>query len=58
MDPPDDVDIEELLGRPEIQLDPEHVRGYLVGRVVLVTGAVAPSGRSFVARSDVVGPAS
>ena len=35
----EDVDIEELLGRPEIQLDPQHVRGYLEGRVVLVTGA-------------------
>ena len=35
----EDVDVEELLGRPEIQLDPEHVRDYLEGRVVLVTGA-------------------
>jgi FlaA1/EpsC-like NDP-sugar epimerase len=35
----EDVDIEELLGRPEIQLDPEHVRDYLEDHVVLVTGA-------------------
>jgi FlaA1/EpsC-like NDP-sugar epimerase len=33
------VDIEELLGRPEVELDPTAVTAYLRDRVVLVTGA-------------------
>jgi FlaA1/EpsC-like NDP-sugar epimerase len=33
------IDIKELLGRPEIELDPGRVQQYLQNRVVLVTGA-------------------
>ena len=35
----EDVDIRELLGRPEIELDPARVEHYLQERVVLITGA-------------------
>ena len=35
----ENIDIEELLGRPEVQLDPVRVRAYLEDQVVLVTGA-------------------
>lgn len=33
------VDVEELLGRPEVQLDPARVEEYLENQVVMVTGA-------------------
>lgn len=35
----EEVNVEELLGRPEIALEPDRVRGYLKNRIVLVTGA-------------------
>ncbi|MCC7264046.1 MAG: polysaccharide biosynthesis protein [Candidatus Latescibacteria bacterium] len=35
----EEVDLENLLGRSEVELDPERVIRYLQGRVVLVTGA-------------------
>jgi FlaA1/EpsC-like NDP-sugar epimerase len=35
----EEVDIESLLGRSEVELDPERIVGYLQDRVVLVTGA-------------------
>lgn len=34
-----EVDIEDLLGRPEVQLDVEKIQSYLRGKKVLVTGA-------------------
>ena len=35
----EEIDIEDLLGRSEVQLDPDRVVAYLQDRVVLVTGA-------------------
>jgi FlaA1/EpsC-like NDP-sugar epimerase len=35
----EEVDLEHLLGRTEVELDPDRVVGYLQERVVLVTGA-------------------
>jgi FlaA1/EpsC-like NDP-sugar epimerase len=35
----EDVDLEGLLGRTEVDLDPDRVTGFIEGRVVLVTGA-------------------
>jgi FlaA1/EpsC-like NDP-sugar epimerase len=35
----EDVDIEEFLGRSEVELDPDRVVNFLRGKVVLVTGA-------------------
>ena len=34
-----EVEIEDLLGRPEVRLDTEKIREYLTGKTVLVTGA-------------------
>ncbi len=34
-----DIDIEDLLGRPEVNLDTEKIQDYLHGKTVLVTGA-------------------
>lgn len=38
------VDIEDLLGRDQVQLDQEAIQGYLTGKRVLVTGAAGSIG--------------
>lgn len=46
-----ELNTSDFLSREEVALDMELIRGYLAGKVVLVTGGVAPSARKSAARS-------
>lgn len=46
-----DIQIEDLLGRDPIRLDPAPVDAFLGGKTVMVTGEEGPSARSCAARS-------
>lgn len=52
-----DIDIEDLLGRHEIDIDVEQIAGYLSGRVVLVTGAGGSIGSELSKQIARFGPA-
>ncbi len=43
-----EVDVEDLLGRPPVRLDPAGITAYLAGEVVLVTGAGGSIGSEIV----------
>jgi len=43
-----DLKIEDLLNRPSIELAPEHVREYLTGKRILITGAAGSIGSEIV----------
>jgi FlaA1/EpsC-like NDP-sugar epimerase len=58
-DPPDlqPISVEDLLGRPQIVLDPGPVHGFVAGRRVLVTGAGGSIGSEIVRQVCAIGPA-
>jgi FlaA1/EpsC-like NDP-sugar epimerase len=51
------ISVEDLLGRPQIVLDPEPVHGFVAGRRVLVTGAGGSIGSEIVRQVCAIGPA-
>ena len=51
------ISVEDLLGRPQIVLDPEPVHRFVAGRRVLVTGAGGSIGSEIVRQVCAVGPA-
>lgn len=53
-----DIDIEDLLGRSEVNLDTEKIREYLRGRRVLVTGAGGSIGSEICRQVSRFGPSS
>lgn len=58
-DPPDlqPISVEDLLGRPQIVLDPGPVHRFVAGRRVLVTGAGGSIGSEIVRQVCAIGPA-
>ncbi|ULH14248.1 polysaccharide biosynthesis protein (plasmid) [Deinococcus sp. KNUC1210] len=52
-----DVDVEDLLRRPPVQLNTGEIAGYLRGRVILVTGAGGSIGSEIVRQLAVYRPA-
>ena len=51
------ISVEDLLGRPQIVLDPKPVHGFVAGRRVLVTGAGGSIGSEIVRQVCAIGPA-
>ena len=51
------ISVEDLLGRPQIVLDPGPVHGFVAGRRVLVTGAGGSIGSEIVRQVCAIGPA-
>jgi O-antigen biosynthesis protein WbqV len=51
------ISVEDLLGRPQIVLDPSPVRRFVAGRRVLVTGAGGSIGSEIVRQVCAIGPA-
>jgi O-antigen biosynthesis protein WbqV len=51
------ISVEDLLGRPQIVLDPRPVHGFIAGRRVLVTGAGGSIGSEIVRQVCAIGPA-
>jgi FlaA1/EpsC-like NDP-sugar epimerase len=51
------ISVEDLLGRPQIVLDPEPVHRFVAGRRVLVTGAGGSIGSEIVRQVCAIGPA-
>jgi FlaA1/EpsC-like NDP-sugar epimerase len=51
------ISVEDLLGRPQIVLDPEPVHRFIAGRRVLVTGAGGSIGSEIVRQVCAIGPA-
>jgi O-antigen biosynthesis protein WbqV len=51
------ISVEDLLGRPQIVLDPKPVHGFIAGRRVLVTGAGGSIGSEIVRQVCAIGPA-
>jgi len=51
------ISVEDLLGRPQIVLDPGPVHGFVAGRRVLVTGAGGSIGSEIVRQICAIGPA-
>jgi FlaA1/EpsC-like NDP-sugar epimerase len=52
-----EVQVEDVLGRDPVQLDPEEIGGYVRGRVVLVTGAGGSIGSELCRQLARMGPA-
>ena len=52
-----DLDIEDLLGRPQVDTDVSAIAGYLNGKTVLVTGAGGSIGQQLCVEIDKHGPA-
>ncbi len=52
-----EVHVEDLLGRPPVQLDPASITAYLAGEVVLVTGSGGSIGSEIVRQIAPFGPA-
>lgn len=52
-----EVSIEDLLSRPNIELDDRHVRGHLAGKTVMVTGAGGSIGSELCYQAASYGPA-
>lgn len=53
-----DVQIEDLLGRPPVQIDVQAIAGYLSGRVVMITGAGGSIGGELCRQVALFGPSS
>lgn len=51
-----DIDIEDLLGRPEVHLDTERIEEYLKGKRVLITGAGGSIGSEICRQVAAFGP--
>lgn len=51
-----DVEINDLLGREEVQLDMEQIRGFLANKVILVTGAGGSIGSEMCRQVCAFGP--